>query len=328
MNLQHRRERPTDRRGLAVRLRRVGLIAVFGLVVALPSGPSALATVPGPDGLIAFRADTGSGDQIYTIRPDGTGQTQLTFLDGDNLLQPHWSPDSRFIVFELDTPDSCANVAYMNADGTNMVVLPLANGDICEAMPSFSPDGQRIYYEAFDGHRDAIWSMALDGTDRHWVTSCLGRGVTDPEVSPDGTMIAFTCFSRRGSALFDSNIDGSHLRQLTPFSFDVGTKEDWSPDSARIMFISTPNEDSPDAQVNTATIRPDGTGLFWVTHYPAGGPLAFGNSYSPDGRWIVLRLEQNGLYALYKIHPDGTGLTQITPYSTFRPRGMAWGSAS
>ncbi len=233
MNLQHRRERPTDRRGLAVRLRRVGLIAVFGLVVALPSGPSALATVPGPDGLIAFRADTGSGDQIYTIRPDGTGQTQLTFLDGDNLLQPHWSPDSRLIVFELDTPDSCANVAYMNADGTNMVVLPLANGDICEAMPSFSPDGQRIYYEAFDGHRDAIWSMALDGTDRHWVTSCLGRGVTDPEVSPDGTMIAFTCFSRRGSALFDSNIDGSHLRQLTPFSFDVGTKEDWSPDSAR-----------------------------------------------------------------------------------------------
>lgn len=127
----------------------------------------------------------------------------------------------------------------MDAEGGNMVVLPLANGDICEAVPSFSPDGQRIYYEAFDGHRDAIWSMRLDGSDRHRVTACRGRGVTDPEVSPDGEMLAFTCFSRTGSALFDSNIDGSHLRQLTPFSFDVGTKEDWSPDSGRIMFIST-----------------------------------------------------------------------------------------
>ncbi|HYT78838.1 MAG TPA: hypothetical protein VEQ37_06225 [Actinomycetota bacterium] len=150
-------------------------------------------------------------------------------------MQPHWSPDGRLIVFELDTPDTCANVAYMQADGSNMVVLPLAGRDICEAMPSFSPDGQRIFYEAFDGHRDAIWSMALDGTDRHWVTSCQGRGVTDPEVSPDGTMLAFTCFSRKGQALFD---------------------------------------------------------------------------------------------ALYLIHPDGSGLQQITDFSTFRPRGMAWGSAS
>jgi Tol biopolymer transport system component len=75
-------------------------------------------------------------------------------------------PDSRLIVFELDTPSTCANVAYMNADGSHMVVLPLANGDICEAMPSFSPDGQRIFYEAFNGHRDAIWSMTLAGADR------------------------------------------------------------------------------------------------------------------------------------------------------------------
>jgi Tol biopolymer transport system component len=286
-------------------------------------GGPALATVPGPNGLIAFRADTGSGDQIYTINPDGTGQRQLTFLNGDNLEQPHWSPGSRLIVFELDTPSTCANVAYMNADGSDMVVLPLANGDICEATPSFSPDGQRIFYEAFNGHRDAIWSMTLAGTGRHWITSCEGRGVTDPEVSPSGTMLAFTCFSRTGSALFVSRADGSHLRQLTPFSDQVGSKEDWSPDSGRIMFIAQAG-----GAVNTATIRPDGTGLFWVTHYPAGGPLAFGNSYSPDGRWIVLRLENDGLYALCKIHPDGSGLQQITPFSTFRPRGMAWGSAT
>jgi hypothetical protein len=40
-----------------------------------------------------------------------------------------------------------------------------------------------------------------------------------------------------------------------------------------------------------------------------------------------LRIEQDGLSALFQIHPDGTDLTQITPFSDFRPRNMAWGSA-
>jgi Tol biopolymer transport system component len=125
-----------------------------------------------------------------------------------------------------------------------------------------------------------------------------------------------------------SRSDGSRLRQLTPYSLQVGTKADWAPNGDRIMFISTSNEGEPDAQVNTATIRPDGTGLFWVTNYPPGGIRAYGNSYSPDGRWIVLRLEDGNLSALYKIRPDGNDLTQITPFSTSRMRGMAWGSAS
>jgi TolB protein len=305
------------------RSRTQGSIAALGLVAILALAPAVQATVPGPNGRIAFRADTGSGDQIYTIAADGSDQVQLTHLDGDNLEQPHWSPDGRLIVFELDTPTTCANVAYMNADGSGMVVLPLASGDICEGVPSFSPDGSRIFYEAYSGgHRDAIWSMRVDGTDRRRVTGCEGRGVTAPEVSPDGTMVAFTCFSRHGQALFVSHVDGSHLRQLTSYSLNVGTKEDWSPDSARIMFIAV---DDATGIVNTATIRPDGTGLFWVTNYGADGPAAYGNTYSPDGRWIVLRLEQGGEYALYAIHPDGTGLRAITPYSTFRPRGMAWG---
>jgi Tol biopolymer transport system component len=303
----------------------LAVVASFG--AALMPTPAALATVPGPNGLIAFRADTGSGNQIYTIRPDGTGQQQLTYMYGDDLMQPHWSADSSLIAFELDTPSTCANVAYMDASGSNIVVLPLANSDVCEGSPSFSPGG-RIFYEGYTGRRDSIWSMAQDGADRHWITSCEGRGVTDPEVSPDGQMLAFTCYQRSGSALFVARIDGSHLRQLTPFSFDVGSKEDWSPDSGHVMFISVHNEGAPDMQVNTATIRPDGTGLRWLTSYPPGGTLAYGNSYSPDGRWIVLRLEEGGLYALYDMHPDGTALQPITSFSPFRPRGMAWGSAS
>lgn len=314
-------------------MRRLFVLAGFFAVVtvlALPAGVGA--TVPGPNGLIVFRSDESQGAQIFTIGPDGRGQRQLTNLAGDAFL-PHWSPESNRIVFEFDPAnpvnnDFC-NIVTMNRNGGGMRILPLANGDQCEASPSFSADGHRIFYEGFDGvSRDAIFSMDLNGNDRRLITECQGTGLTDPEESPDGTMLSFTCYSPDGEgALFDANIDGSGLRQLTPFSAEVGNKSDWSPDSRRIMFISTPGEGTPDAQVNTFTIARDGTDLRAVTDYPPGGTLAFGNSYSPDGKWILLRIEQDGLYALEKIHPDGTGLTDITPFSTFRPRNMAWGSA-
>jgi Tol biopolymer transport system component len=301
------------------------------VALALPAGGGA--TVPGPNGLIVFRAITSQGSsQVFTIGPDGTGQQQLTNLPGDAML-PHWSPESNRIVFEFDPAnpvnnDFC-NIVTMNRNGGGMRVLPLANGDVCEAAPTFSADGRRIFYEGFDGiSRDAIFSMALNGKDRQMISQCQGTGLTDPEVSPDGTMLSFTCYDADGNgALFDANIDGTDLRQLTPFADEVGNKSDWSPDSKRIMFISTPGEGTPQANVNTFTISRDGSDLQAVTTYPPGGTQAFGNSYSPDGRWILLRIEQDGLYALEKIHPDGTGLTDITPFSTFRPRNIAWGSA-
>jgi TolB protein len=237
------------------------------------------------------------------------------------------------ITFEYDPPNACSQVATMNADGSNVTFLPLANGDVCEGIPAFSADGSRIFYEGYNGkHRDAIFSMNLDGSNRKLVTACEGRGVTDPQPSPDGKMLAFTCFNpHSGGALFDSRINGSGLRQLTPYSFNVGVHEDWSPDSRKIVFISSTDEGTSSAQVNSATINADGTDLHWLSNNPTGGDRAYANSYSPSGQWIVMRMEtgdQSGDFqsALFKIRSNGTDLTQITPYSSFRPRGMTWSS--
>jgi hypothetical protein len=64
----------------------------------------------------------------------------------------------------------------------------------------------------------------------------------------------------------------------------------------------------------------------FVTHYQGGAANAFVGSYSPDGRWIVFRLNENGLFGLFKIHPDGTHLETILPLSSFRPRFIDWGA--
>ena len=68
-----------------------------------------------------------------------------------------------------------------------------------------------------------------------------------------------------------------------------------------------------------------------MTHY-TGANRAFAGSYSPDGNWILFRLEEGGIHqeadygvqTLYRISPDGHGLHAILGPGTFRPRSFDW----
>jgi Tol biopolymer transport system component len=303
--------------------RRALALAVLATAAsALAAAPSALATFPGHNGRIAFYSDTPEGAQIFTVRSNGNEQRQLTHVAGD-ARAPDWSPDGRRIAFDIETEDS-AQVAIMNADGSNLVALPNAPGNIVEVDPSFTPDGQRIVFNTFDGEFEAIWSMKLDGTDRRLVKT---GPTADPNVSPDGRSLSFLGFDGTpgGQALFTSGIDGSNPTALTPFSFDVGFKLDWAPDGRQLGFIHNADFAIPGASANIATIRPDGSGLRFVTNYSGADVNAFFGSYSPDGRWIVFRLEDHGRFGLYRVRPDGSHLRPILGLSDFAPRFIDWG---
>jgi hypothetical protein len=61
---------------------------------ASPAG----ATFPAStNGLIAFSADTGSGFQIYTVRPNGHDLDRITNVVGD-AVNAEWSPDGHTIA--------------------------------------------------------------------------------------------------------------------------------------------------------------------------------------------------------------------------------------
>jgi hypothetical protein len=61
---------------------------------------------------------------------------------------------------------------------------------------------------------------------------------------------------------------------------------------------------------------------------PGGQTNAFAGSYSPDGRWIVLRRESAGGASLMKVRPDGRDLTPILSIPDFARRFIAWGPES
>jgi Tol biopolymer transport system component len=66
--------------------------------------------------------------------------------------------------------------------------------------------------------------------------------------------------------------------------------------------------------------------LRFLTHYEGGDVQTLVGSYSPDGRWIVFRLEDHGRFGLYKMRADGSDMKAILPLSDFKPRLMAWGA--
>jgi Tol biopolymer transport system component len=297
----------------------------FALAVALLLGAApAHATTPGPNGRIVFAAETDTSSQLDTIRPDGTGLQQITHVTGF-ATGPDWSPDGRRIAFELDD-DTHAGIAIMNADGSDLHdVTPTG----LQSQPAFTPDGHHLVYEcASCNGGDGIFLMRDDAADypgRRLSTNPFPiQWDGNPEVSPDGGIVTFVRHQVEGQlqALFAVNIDGTHTRQLTSYEQEVGIKHDWAPDGKSIVL--TVQADYPTGQSpNLAIVRPDGSHLRRLTDYNDGVTGAFAGSYSPDGHWIVYRLQSNGLFQLWKMNHAG-GERRLIGTFPFAPRFIDW----
>ena len=297
-------------------------VAIAATFLVLTMVPAHATFHHGTNGRIAYSLDKGSGEQIYTIKHDGTGKRQLTHVNGA-AVGPDWSPNGRKIVFEHDHPNGQCSVEVMNTDGTNMRDLTGTRHQ-CDSSPAFMPGGRRVVFMAADG--DAIMSMNLRGGDRRVIyRSQLYK--KEPQVSPDGRKVLFEAekdlpdlhkgYDENEKALYSVRMNGTDLKIVVPFDLDVcACGGDWAPNGKRIAFNDNAGAaDEPQTlPTNLATIRPDGSGLRFVTHnayrpYPriAGNKVYLGSgSYSPDGRWILFKTIRDDKYKLWKIHPNGT----------------------
>lgn len=312
------------------RPRHLVLAACLALAASAFAGTAASMPQSSPGGLIVFHKEGEAfGDgQLFTIRPDGTHLRQLTHGPTSS-LNADWSPDGTTIAFAHYLPDR-SPVSLMNADGSNVRdVTPEGNQDT----PSFTPDGKALIYTRDPSPTEnGLWTIGIDGTGLRQLTSnpyihdgqcgCDGGAKT----SPDGKTVAFVRIKEDNvtHALFTVRADGSGLKQRMPYRPAIGNHLDWAPNGKRIA-ITVGVDLAPGKSANVATVRPDGKDLRWVTHFKGGDKNAFVGGYSPDGRWLVIRVDDATTHTLYLVHPDGSALRRIYSAPDIE-RGIDWGT--
>ena len=269
------------------------------------------------NGRIVFESNAVNDDyDVYSMNPDGTGVTRLTYatgFDGHASL----SPDGKRIVFDSQRDDPRGEIYVMNADGTGVTRLTYSQG--IDLSPAWSKDGKRI---AFASSRDAadpgtqdfdIYVMNADGTA---ATRLAAPGADElPSWSADGKQIAFTSDRAKAGAfdVYTMNADGTQVTRITYFEADEPMVVSWSPGGKQLAFSTR--------QVFVSNTH--GTQLTQLTSAPPVD-ADFAPAWSVDAKQIAFVRRRDGKYEIYTMNVDGTAVTRLTNNSALEGH-PAWG---
>jgi dipeptidyl aminopeptidase/acylaminoacyl peptidase len=86
------------RTGASMRRTTTAIAFVLGVLATLLA-PTLAAAYPATNGMIAFRTARDGNAEIYSMTADGATATNLTHNDGDDEVDPAWSPDGSRIAY-------------------------------------------------------------------------------------------------------------------------------------------------------------------------------------------------------------------------------------
>ena len=122
-----------------------------------------------PDGRrLAFTSHRSGDVAIWVAGADGSAPQQLTRSTGDWQGSPSWSPDGRTIAFDLFDANRHVHIWTVDADGGPPRQVTNDPGD--QIAPTWSVDGQWIYFSARHGGEPDIWRVRPTGGPPQRVT--------------------------------------------------------------------------------------------------------------------------------------------------------------
>jgi subtilisin-like proprotein convertase family protein len=280
-------------------------------VLAAPSGQAGKQNGPSVEpqpktnanGKIAFtRKFSGVDSEIFTMNPDGSGQTNITNLPTAIDTSPAWSPDGSRIAFVSDR-DGNNDIYVMNANGSG--VVRLTSTSAYESTPSWSPDGTKIAYHRSDSiiqPQYEIYVMNANGSSQTRLTNYIYQDV-GASWSPDGTRLVFSREnSYRDFELFTMNADGTNPNRLPTMTY--GGPPKWSPDGSKFLYVK-------DSTQQIFVCNTDGSGQTQLTTTSATHASP---SWSPDGTRITWNrdLDMASPAEIWVMNADGSAPTRLT----------------
>ncbi|MBI3509881.1 MAG: PD40 domain-containing protein [Bacteroidetes bacterium] len=259
-----------------------------------------------PDGkTICFTSDGGGGDNIWTMKADGSDAKQVTKENFRLLNNAVWSGDGQYLIGRKhfsSTRSLGAGEMWMyhktGGDGIQLTKKKNAQQDVNE--PSASPDGKYLYYSE-DMYPGGFFQYNKDPNNQIYVinrydltsgeiTNVTGGpgGAFRPQVSHDGKLLAFVRRVHEKSVLYLRDLatgeewpvydDLSKDQQEAWCIFGVYTGFNWMPDNKHIIIWAKGKIKNVDISTQKATEIP-----FSVTcHHRIYNALHFDHDAAPD----------------------------------------------
>jgi Tol biopolymer transport system component len=231
-----------------------------------------------PDGSeIAFSSDRSGSHEIWICGKDGSNARQLTHFASRYAGHPVWSPDGTRLLCHREGDVYVTSVA----GGETVRITPLSS---FECAPSWSRDGNHIYYCSNRSGQMEIWRQPATGSGP--ARQLTRHGGYDTQEGPDGKTLYYTRHKHVPPGLYAMPVEGGeeHLvlqgargggwavaqRGVYYFDFQDGSRNRYLPRNVNYYDFKT-------QRISTvARIAPKGV-----------RNLLSGFDASWDGRWIL-----------------------------------------
>ena len=300
--------------------------ATYGAAITIHDVGGATATafttvaVSLPGGNLAFASTRSGKSEIWTMRADGTAQSQLTSNSAGEFFSPSWAPDGARLaagatVLGRQRPVALASLVLpgdvlltvsepgvwvLNPDGTGLSRLAVVQQP-ATATPAWSRDTRRIAYVDRSPAPD-IFAVPTSSVQFPTMLTQT-KGSSGPDWSPKGDRIAYSFKPGGLGQIWTMDPDGHHQ---APLFADARSNSSptYSPDLTRLAYVGTLPGDVSHIFIASAS----GLNPRMLTSTVGIDP-----SWSPDGTKIAFTaLTSTGRGQIHVINADGTGERTLT----------------
>jgi Tol biopolymer transport system component len=220
------------------------------------------------------------------------------------------------IVFDaVDRETRTVQIFQVSAGGTGLKQLTTTTGAVWNEDPSFSANGQTIYFDSLDRSTTRpshIYRMNANGTGRHLADGASAPTHVWPSVNRSGSALAVVQYGKRGRpTIATMKINGANRKVVANARRLQGNgSPEYAPKGARIAFYRLSyNRSGQGIRKSDLFVRKGARNTNITARSSA---KFFDPSWAPNGRRL---LALRGQRTIVSMRPNGTGVRVLTTVS-------------